>query len=101
MTEIRPAKLGDGSAIVSLIQEMAVTSGDASPITISNIEEYLASPGSYVLLATDGNGISGLSPGQPIDLYDRSSQETLTELKKGLHIVKVGYHTDRNAHRPG
>lgn len=53
MIEIRPAKLGDASAILSLIQELAATSGDASPITISNIEEYLASPGSYVLLATE------------------------------------------------
>jgi ribosomal protein S18 acetylase RimI-like enzyme len=60
MIEIRPAKLGDASAIVSLIQELAATSGDVSPITISYVEEYLDSLGSYVLLATDSSGISGL-----------------------------------------
>lgn len=64
MIEIRPAKLGDASAIVKSIQELAATSGDASPITISYVEEYLGSPGSHVLLATDGNRISGQSPSQ-------------------------------------
>jgi ribosomal protein S18 acetylase RimI-like enzyme len=81
MIKIRPAKLGDASAIVNLIQELAATSGDASPITISYVEEYLASPGSYVLLATDGSGISGLlSYSLRPDLYHAGLCCTVEEL---------------------
>jgi ribosomal protein S18 acetylase RimI-like enzyme len=60
MIEIRTATLKDIPLIVRLIQELAATSGEESPINNAYVEEYLAAPGSFVLLASDRGVISGL-----------------------------------------
>jgi len=60
MIKIRTATHKDTPIIVHLIQELAAAGGDTSPITDAYVEEYLASPGSFVLLASDRSGVAGL-----------------------------------------
>lgn len=60
MIEIRTAALIDTPIIVRLIQELAEAGSDTSPITGAYVEEYLAAPGSFVLLASNRGVISGL-----------------------------------------
>jgi ribosomal protein S18 acetylase RimI-like enzyme len=58
--QIRPAGAGDEAAIVRLIQELANTGDETSPLTEGYAREYLASPGSHVLLAEQDRRTLGL-----------------------------------------
>ena len=67
---VREAGPGDESAVVRLLHEFAETSGDASPLTEGFVREYMASPGSHILLAErDGQPIGVLSYSIQPDLY--------------------------------
>jgi ribosomal protein S18 acetylase RimI-like enzyme len=57
---IRQAKPGDEPIIVTLIRELAETSGDSSPITEEYAATCLAFPGSHVLLAEEDGQVIGL-----------------------------------------
>jgi ribosomal protein S18 acetylase RimI-like enzyme len=60
MIEIRPATSEDIPFIVRLIQELAVASGETSPLDDAYVVEYLSSPYSQVLLADDASNVAGL-----------------------------------------
>lgn len=57
---IRLAGCQDAQTIVNLIHELARVEGEASPLTAAYTLEYLAHPGSVVLLAEEGKEILGL-----------------------------------------
>jgi len=57
---IREAAPSDGVAVVALIHELAESGGETSPLTEAYVIAYLASPGSYVLLAEQEGGAVGL-----------------------------------------
>ncbi|NLE22151.1 MAG: GNAT family N-acetyltransferase [Actinobacteria bacterium] len=57
---IRRAAHGDEAAVVRLVQEMAEEEGWPSPIDEDYVRHFLASPGSGVLLALDGEEAVGL-----------------------------------------
>jgi ribosomal protein S18 acetylase RimI-like enzyme len=56
----RIANEDDAASIASLITELAEKSGQTSPITGRYAAQYLAFPGSYVLLAERGPRVVGL-----------------------------------------
>jgi ribosomal protein S18 acetylase RimI-like enzyme len=62
MMEIRVEEAGPGdeAAIAALIQELAAASGETSPVTEDYVQEYLATPGSHVLLVRRAGQIAGL-----------------------------------------
>lgn len=67
---IRNAQSKDSGIIVRLISELAVASGETSPISTRYVEHYLASPSSRILLAeTNGDVIGLLSYSVRPDLY--------------------------------
>jgi GNAT superfamily N-acetyltransferase len=57
---VREARWGDEPAIVRLILELAETGGGSSPVTEAYVQEYLACPGSHVLLAEAAGRVIGL-----------------------------------------
>jgi len=57
---VREATAADARAIVELIRELAQSAGESSPITEQYAQEYLACPGSYVLLAAENDCVVGL-----------------------------------------
>jgi ribosomal protein S18 acetylase RimI-like enzyme len=57
---VREAGPGDEAAVAALIQELAAESGETSPVTEDYAGEYLATPGSHVLLARGAARIVGL-----------------------------------------
>jgi ribosomal protein S18 acetylase RimI-like enzyme len=78
---IREAKPGDESFIVRLIQELAETSGDSSPITHAYVKDYLSSPVSHVLLAEENARVIGLlSYSVRPDLYHAGNSGLIEEL---------------------
>ena len=78
---IREAQLADTSTIIALIQELAVQSGEASPLTNEYVAVYLSSPGSYVLLAAEHDRVIGLlSYSVRPDLYHAGSSVLIEEL---------------------
>jgi ribosomal protein S18 acetylase RimI-like enzyme len=78
---IREAKPGDEIFIVQLMQELAETSGDSSPITHAYITDYLASPISQVLLAEENGRVIGLlSYSVRPDLYHAANSCLIEEL---------------------
>jgi ribosomal protein S18 acetylase RimI-like enzyme len=58
--QIREAGPGDEAAITALIQELAGTYGETSPLTEAYAQDYLATPGCHVLLAERSGRIAGL-----------------------------------------
>jgi ribosomal protein S18 acetylase RimI-like enzyme len=60
MTTIREATLADAVAIASLIQDLAQSMGETSPITPAYVNTYLAFPGCRILLAEEDGQIAGL-----------------------------------------
>lgn len=79
--QIRSASPGDEAAIVRLIQELANTEGEASPITEEYAAVYLSSPGSHLLLADqDGESIGLLSYSIRPDLYHAGPTALIEEL---------------------
>jgi ribosomal protein S18 acetylase RimI-like enzyme len=62
MTDIHVGEAGPGdeAAVAALIQELAATSGETSPLTEHYVREYLNTPGSHVLLARRAGQIAGL-----------------------------------------
>jgi ribosomal protein S18 acetylase RimI-like enzyme len=77
----REAGLGDEPAIVRLIREFAEDNGDTSPLTEEFVAEYLASPGSHILLAeTNGQAIGLLSYSIQPDLYHAGPAAYIAEL---------------------
>jgi ribosomal protein S18 acetylase RimI-like enzyme len=57
---IRTAVEEDSAPISHLIAELAENSGEASPISVQYAAQYLAYPGSYVLLAQKEHRVVGL-----------------------------------------
>lgn len=57
---IRPASKIDSDAIVSLINELAESIGETSPISAQYVTQYLGTPGNYVLLAEKDREAVGL-----------------------------------------
>ncbi len=78
---VREAKPGDEPFIVQLIEELAQADGESSPITERYVQEYLAYPGSHILLAeAEGRILGLLSYSVRPDLYhaaDSGLVETL------------------------
>ena len=58
--QLREATSLDAPAIVTLIHALAQAMGVASPIDEAYVREYLASPGSGILVADDGGHVVGL-----------------------------------------
>jgi ribonuclease D len=58
---IRAASGRDADAIVALIQELAATIHEKSPLGASGVHEYLRSPSCFVLLAELGGRVAGLA----------------------------------------
>lgn len=57
---IRPANKIDCDAIVSLINELAESIGETSPIRAQYVNQFLGTPGSYILLAEKDRQAVGL-----------------------------------------
>jgi len=57
---IREASAGDEAAIATLIHELAASGGESSPLTEDYARDYMAMPGSHVLLAELDGRIAGL-----------------------------------------
>jgi len=57
---IRTAITKDSPAIASLIQELAETAGETSPITATYVQNYISQPGSHILLAEEDSQVIGL-----------------------------------------
>lgn len=57
---IREAALDDAEMAVALIQQLAESASEASPITTEYVADYLVTPGSAVLLAEEEGRIIGL-----------------------------------------
>lgn len=57
---IRTAVESDSASISRLITELAENGGETSPLTAQYAAQYLASPGSYVLLAEKEQQVVGL-----------------------------------------
>lgn len=57
---VREAMVADARAVIELIRELAQTGGESSPITEQYVQEYLASPGSRILLAIENDRAVGL-----------------------------------------
>ena len=58
--QIRQAGPGDEATITALIQELAATYGESSPLTEDYAGDYLATPGNHALLAERGGRAAGL-----------------------------------------
>ncbi len=58
--QIREAGPGDEATVTVLIHELAAASGETSPLTEGYARNYLATPGSHVLLAKNAGRIAGL-----------------------------------------
>jgi ribosomal protein S18 acetylase RimI-like enzyme len=88
--QVRQAAPGDGPAVADLIQQLAATAGDASPLRVAYAEQYLRTPGSYVLLAEEeGRPVGLLSYSVGPNLYHAGPAATIQEL-----VVEAG-HRDR------
>ncbi len=57
---VREAVAADVAQIVALVQMLARSIGEDSPITPSYVARYLAAPGCHVLLAEEGGAAIGL-----------------------------------------
>jgi ribosomal protein S18 acetylase RimI-like enzyme len=78
---IREAGPGDEPAIVRLIREFAEDGSDTSLLTEEFVGEYLASPGSFILLAeAEGQAIGLLSYSIQPDLYHAGPAAYIAEL---------------------
>jgi len=93
---VREAKHGDEHSIIELIAELAQTTpalapsgsasagasvGETSSITAGYVREYLAFPGSHVLLAEEGDRVAGLlSYSLRPNLYHAASSALIEEL---------------------
>jgi N-acetylglutamate synthase-like GNAT family acetyltransferase len=60
LLEVRDANQEDNAAVVALVQDLAHWSGEQSPISPAYVEQYLAHPGSYLLMAEQEGEIVGL-----------------------------------------
>ena len=60
MATIRDATPADSAAIASLIQDLAQSTGETSPITPTYVNTYLAFPGCSIMLAEEDGQIAGL-----------------------------------------
>lgn len=81
--DIRVAEAGPGdeAAIAALIQELAAASGDTSPVTEDYVREYLATPGSHILLARlEGQTVGLLSYLVRPNLYHAGPSALIEEL---------------------
>jgi ribosomal protein S18 acetylase RimI-like enzyme len=78
---VRETKAGDELAIVRLIQELAGTSDESSPITVGYVQKHLTTTSSQVLLAIeDGQAIGLLSYSLRPDLYHAGLSALIEEL---------------------
>jgi ribosomal protein S18 acetylase RimI-like enzyme len=57
---IRDARPADAQVIVQIVREMAEEDNERTPVTEAYVAQYLASPGSGILLAEAGRNIAGL-----------------------------------------
>jgi len=90
---IREARREDASLIVRLITELAVGTGEVSPISPAYVKTYLASPTSGVLLTeAQGQVIGLLSYSVRPDLYHAANCCLIEELvvREGLRGQGVG-----------
>ena len=60
MAIFRDASPGDETAIATLIQDLAQSMGETSPIAPDFVSTYLAFPGCHILLAVEHGQIAGL-----------------------------------------
>jgi ribosomal protein S18 acetylase RimI-like enzyme len=70
-TMIREASTNDAAAICELIQALAGSIGETSPITEAYVRAYIATPGNLILLALDAAG------GRPVGLLSCSIRPNL------------------------
>jgi ribosomal protein S18 acetylase RimI-like enzyme len=57
---IQPASAADAGSVVRLVQELAHNENESCDLTEAFVLEYLAFPGSNILLAWDGDQVVGL-----------------------------------------
>ncbi|NLF00319.1 MAG: GNAT family N-acetyltransferase [Anaerolineales bacterium] len=57
---VRQAVTQDAHRVVELVQQLAATIGEDSPVSATTVEDFLAYPGSGVLLAEEGGRVVGL-----------------------------------------
>ena len=87
MAILRDATPDDAPAITDLIQELAQSMGETSPITRDFVRRYLAFPGSNILLAVEHGQIAGLlSYSIRPNLYHSGDTALIEEL-----IVRSGW----------
>lgn len=78
---IRAAGTADAPVLVRLVQQLAETMGEASPLTEAYARHYLSTPGQYVLLAQVGGRVVGLlSYGVRPNLYHAADSALIEEL---------------------
>ena len=78
---VRQATPTDAPAIVELIGELARTLGGTSPITQDYVGEYIAFPGSSILLAQEDGRVAGLlSYSLRPNLYHAANSALIEEL---------------------
>jgi PhnO protein len=78
---IREATLQDAPVVATLVRELAEAVGESSPITETHVREYLAYPGSHVLLAEEEGRVIGLlSYAVRPNLYHAGSVGLIEEL---------------------
>jgi len=78
---VRQAAPTDAPAIVELIGELARTLGGTSPITQDYVGEYIAFPGSSILLAQEDGRVAGLlSYSLRPNLYHAANSALIEEL---------------------
>ena len=91
--KIREAGSGDEEVIAGLVRELAEFEGEDSPLTAGYVKEYLAYPGSFILLAEeDGQALGLLSYGLRPNLFHAASSGSIEELivRKGRRQGGVG-----------
>lgn len=59
-SSVRQAVTQDAHRVVELVQQLAATIGEDSPVSAATVEDFLSYPGSDVLLAEEGGQVVGL-----------------------------------------
>jgi ribosomal protein S18 acetylase RimI-like enzyme len=79
--KIRKAEPSDSPGVVSLLRELATSLGENIRVTEAHVAEYLASPGSGILIAVASGEVAGLlSYSRRRDLYHAGETCLIEEL---------------------
>ena len=92
---VRQAVTQDAHRVVELVQQLAATIGEDSPVSATTVEDFLAYPGSGVLLAEEGGRVVGLlSYSVRPNLYHAANVCLIEDLivdRAGLSVLRDPY----------